>query len=99
MRTLTNYCTIHTGIYPEGYYTYLTYCFLFSSDYESTVKSVFASYSTTPFMVEMGDQLMVFTSMALSDIAEELFCIIYDMKEKEIIREFNQAVVLFQSHH
>ena len=67
MRALTDYCTIHTGIYPEGYYTYLTYCFLFSSDYESTLKSVFSSFSTTPFMVEMGENLQL-----LRDLAQQI---------------------------
>jgi len=92
--TLENYCSIHTGFYPEGYNFYTTYCFLFSSDHESTINSFFGSFPTTPFIMEVDNQLLVFSSVTSTDIMMKLFCTIYDMKEA-IIDRFQQAVALF----
>jgi DNA-binding Lrp family transcriptional regulator len=96
---LENHSTIHVGFYPEGYQTYMTYCFLFYSDYESTVKSLFSSFPTTPFIVEIGNHLMTFTNMISSQITRQLFCTVYDMKKKGIIKGFKQAVAVFHCQH
>lgn len=97
--TLTDHSTIHVGFYPEGYHNYITYCFLFSSDHEESVKSLFSLFPTTPFVIEMGNQLMVFVNMISSKITRGLFCTIYDMKRKEMIRGFKQAVAVFHCQH
>lgn len=99
METLTDHSTVHVGFYPEGYQNYMTYCFLLSSDHEESVKSLFSLFPTTPFVVEMGSQLMVFCNMISSDITRKLFCTIYDMKRKEMIRGFKQAVAVFHCQH
>ena len=97
--SLETHSTIHVGFYPEGYRNYITYCFLFSSDHEDSVKSLFSLFPTTPFVLEMGNQLMVFVNMISSEITRKLFCTIYDMKRKEMIKGFNQAVAVFHCQH
>ncbi|MGC1120420.1 MAG: winged helix-turn-helix domain-containing protein [Candidatus Methanofastidiosia archaeon] len=96
-KDLDTHCSVHTGFYPEGYPTYLTYCFLFSTYYEQTVKRIFSHLPTTPFFMEVGDQFMVFTSMALSGIVRKLFCSIFDMKTQGIIKDFDHVTLLFQA--
>jgi hypothetical protein len=97
MKDLKTHCTYHTGFYPDGYYTYLTYCFLFSTDYEQTVKNLFSSFPTTPFIMEVGDNILVFTNVVLSELKRKLFCCIYDMKTLGIIKTFNHASLIFQA--
>mgnify|MGYP001153920899 CR=1 FL=1 len=97
--TLEDHSTIHVGFYPQGYQSYVTYCFLLSSDYEESVKSLFSFYPTTPFIVEVGSHLIVFLNMISSEITRGLFCTIYDMKRKEMIKGFNQAVAVFHCQH
>lgn len=99
VQTLRDHCTIHTGFYPEGYQNYMTYCFLFSSDHEKSIRQLFSTFPTTPFMVEIGNQLMVFANMISSHITRKVFCIIYDMKRKEMIKGFKQAVAVFHCYH
>lgn len=95
MKTLKTNCTVHTGFYPEGYQNYMSYCFLVRTEYKESVKSLFSLFPTTSFFMEVDDHLMVFTYMPSSEVTRKLFCFIYAMKEKEIIKEFNQAVALF----
>ncbi|MBU6998233.1 MAG: hypothetical protein HXS44_06885 [Theionarchaea archaeon] len=97
IKDLDTHCSFHTGFYPEGYRTYLTYCFLFSTSYEQTVKKIFSSFPTTPFFMEAGNQFMVFTHVALSKVVRKLFCLVYDMKTQGIINGFNYATLLFQA--
>lgn len=99
MKTLEEHSTVHVGFYPDGYQTYMTYCFLFSSDYEDSVKELFSLFPTTPFILEIGNQLMVFTNMISSKITRGLFCTIYDMKRNGIIKGFKQAVAVFHCQH
>lgn len=96
---LPDHATIHVGFYPEGYENYITYCFLISSDHEDAVRQLFSSFPTTPFVVEVGDHLMVFINMVSSRMTRWLFCTIYDMKRKEMIKGFNQAVAVFHCQH
>ncbi len=95
MKSLEEHSTIHVGFYPDGYQTYMTYCFMFSSDYEDSVRELFSLFPTTPFILEIGNQLMVFTNMISSRITRGLFCTIYDMKRQDIIKGFRQAVAVF----
>jgi hypothetical protein len=94
---LDTHCSVHTGFYPEGYPTYTTYCFLFSTDYEQTVREIFSHFPTTPFIMEVGNHLMVLMSVALPGIKRQLFCSIYDMRTQEIIETFSHASFLFHS--
>jgi len=95
METIQDHCTIHTGFYPEGYQNYTSHCFLVSSDYESTVKSLFSLLPTTSFVMEISNQLLVFTSILSSEITRNLFSLIYYMRISQIIEGFIQAVTLF----
>ncbi|MBU7019383.1 MAG: hypothetical protein HXS44_17890 [Theionarchaea archaeon] len=96
---LEDHCSIHVGFYPEGYRNYMTYCFVFSSDHEQSLQSIFSLFPTTPFIVEMGNQLMVFVNMISSEITRKLFCTIYDIKRKEMIKGFKEAVAVFHWQH
>ncbi|MBU7029824.1 MAG: winged helix-turn-helix transcriptional regulator [Theionarchaea archaeon] len=97
MKTLEDYCTIHTGFYPGGYKNYSCYCFLFFTDYEESVKSLFSLFPTTSFIMELDTQLLVFTYMISPKVKRNLFCLLYDMETKRMIKGFRQAVVLFHS--
>ncbi|MBU7014068.1 MAG: hypothetical protein HXS43_04490 [Theionarchaea archaeon] len=99
IENLDSHCTVHAGFYPEGYETYMTYCFLFSTEYEQSIKTLFSFFPTTPVIIEVGDQLMVFVNVALSGVNRELFCSIYDMKARDIIQGFKQAVAVFHYPH
>ncbi len=95
MNTLENHCTIHTGFYPEGYQHYVTHCFLFSSDHEQSVKSLTTLIPVSPFIMEVGKQLLVVMNIPTSSITRTLFCTLYDMKTVKMIKGFNKAVALF----
>jgi len=94
MKTLHNHCSIHTEFYPQGSKTYMNYCFLFSSDYNQSVISLFSLVPTTPVIMEVGDHLLVFLKIS-PHVTRDMFCTIYDMKAKEMIKEFSSAVVFF----
>jgi len=98
METLHNHCSIHTGFYPEGYKNYLSHCFLVSSDYRSLLQPLFSLLPATPFIMEVGDQLLIFVNVPSPQITN-LFCTIYHMKVKKIITTFSQAVVIFHYQH
>jgi DNA-binding Lrp family transcriptional regulator len=97
MEDLESHCSHHTGFYPGGYPAYLTSCFLFSTDYEQTVGRLFSCFPTTPFIVEVGDSLMILMSSVLSELKRTLFSCVYDMKTQGIIKSCNHAAVLFHS--
>jgi hypothetical protein len=99
MNTLKDHCTIHTGFYPEGYHNYLSNCFLFHTDHPQSVQALFSFLPTTPFIMELPDQLLVFTSTISPDITRNLFCTIYDMKTSRIIKRFSHVVTLFHARH
>ena len=95
MNTLKDHCTIHTGFYPEGYHTYMNYCFLVRSEYELMVKSLAALLPVTPFVAEIGNQMLVMISASSPWVTRSLFCVFCDMKTKNIIKRYQKAGVLF----
>lgn len=99
MNSLEEYCTIHTGIYPDEYQNYSCYCFLVDTDYEESVKSLFSLFPTTSFITELEKQLLCFAHVTSSDVKRKLICLLYDMETKTILTRFNQAVVLFHSQY
>jgi hypothetical protein len=99
MKTLQNHCTIHTGFYPEGYHTYHSYCFLCHTDHPQSVQSLFSFLPTTSFIIELPNQLLILVNLISPDIIRKLFCTIYDMKTKSIIKTFHQATGLFHWLH
>ena len=94
--TLHNHCTVHTGFYPEGYKTYTCYCFLLSTEYHSMVRSVFSLFPTTSYFAEMDGELLVFVHVVSAEVKRNLFCLIYDLKAKGVIKGFKHAVILFK---
>jgi len=99
MKTLEDHCTVHTGIYPDGYQNYACYCFLVDTDYEESVKALFSLFPTTSFITELEKQLLCFAYVTSSDVKRKLICLLYDMETKNIMNRFNQAVVLFHSQY
>jgi DNA-binding Lrp family transcriptional regulator len=97
MKTLDNYCTVHTGFYPEGYQNYLCYCLLVSTDYETSVKSLFSLFPVTSFIMELKKQLLIFTHVYSPTVKSALFCLLYDMETIQLIKKCDKAVVLFHS--
>ncbi len=97
MKTLENYCTIHTGFYPQGHENYESHCFLFFTDYEESLKSLFSSFPVTVFLMEVGTQLLVFVKVTSSRVSRDLFCTLYDLKVREMIKAFQQSSVLSHS--
>ena len=91
---LQDYCTVLTGFYPGGYENYQHYCFLFNTDYEESVKELFSLFPTTPFVMETGNQLLVFVALTTSDVIRDVFCTVYNMKVKEMINTWRYAVVI-----
>ncbi|MBU7048116.1 MAG: hypothetical protein HXS54_16905, partial [Theionarchaea archaeon] len=96
-KDIETHCTIHTGFYPEGYTTYLSRCFLIYTDFEESLKLVFSFLPVSSSIVEAGNCLLVFTSIYSSDITRGLFCTLYDMKSKGIIKKFYHAVALYHN--
>ncbi len=97
MKTLEEYSTINTGFYPQGYGNYDSHCFLFFTDYEESVKSLFSSLPVTPSLMKVGNQLLVFVNVTSPEISRNLFCTLYDMKVKEMVKAFHHSSVLHQS--
>jgi len=98
METLDNRCSIHTGFYPQGYKNYLSHCFLVSSDCKSLVQLLFSLLPATPFIMDVGDQLLILVNVSSQKITN-LFCTVYHMKVKKIITTFSQAVAIFHYQH
>jgi hypothetical protein len=94
-KDIENHCTIHTGFYPEGYIAYLSHCFLMYTDFEESVKLLFSFLPVSLSIVEVGNCLLVFTNAFQSNITRRLFCTLYDMKVKGILKNFYHAVILY----
>jgi DNA-binding Lrp family transcriptional regulator len=92
---LYTHCTVHTGFYPGGYESYLDYCFLFSTDHEESVKSVFSLFPTTPFFMEVDKQLLTFIKVNTPEAQRNLLCLIHNMQKIGMIKHFKQASILF----
>jgi DNA-binding Lrp family transcriptional regulator len=92
---LYTHCTVHTGFYPGGYESYLDYCFLFSTDYEESVRSVFSLFPTTPFFMEVDKQFLAFIQVNTPEVQRNLLCLIYHMQKKGMIKHSKQASTLF----
>jgi hypothetical protein len=89
------YCTRHTGFYPLGYLSYDHHCFLVSTKYEPQIKKVFSFFPTSSFFMEVGNRLLVITSVPGPLIARWLYLMVTLMKVKEMIKEFLHAHVVF----
>ncbi len=98
IKTLGEYCSIHTRFYPQRYENYGTYCFLFFTDRRDAVKSLFSSLPATPTIMEVGAGLLVSVNVISSCFARNLFSTVYDMKVKGMIKSFNQACIISQTN-
>ncbi|MBU7009849.1 MAG: winged helix-turn-helix domain-containing protein [Theionarchaea archaeon] len=97
MKSLEDHCTIHTGVYPEGYRNYLSYCFLFFTDHRESVKSVFSLFPATSSIMEVDKQLLILVHVISSKVERRLICLLYDMKAIQMIKGYRHAVALFHS--
>ena len=98
INTVQEYCTVHTGFYPGGYPVYGHQCYLFSSVYEPSVKSILSSFPTTTYIMEVGDHLLVFVSAGSEDIAIRLICLLYDMQVQQAVTGLKEADVVFYNY-
>jgi hypothetical protein len=96
MKTLHDHCTIHTEFYPEGLTTYAQYCFLIDTDYNQSVKSLLSLFPTTPVIMEVGTQLLVFLKVVSSEATKNMIVMICDMKARGIINEVRKAHMIFE---
>jgi DNA-binding Lrp family transcriptional regulator len=88
------YCTSHTGFYPAGYSSYDHHCFLVSTEYEPQIKEIFSFFPTSSFFMEVGNDLMVITSVPDPEIIRWLYWLIDAMKAHNIIKKFLHAQFL-----
>lgn len=95
-KDLETYCTRHTGFYPGGFNTYLHHYFLFSTECEDQIKKLFSFLPSTPFIMEVNNRLLVLASITGSEVTRRLFCVITEMKVKEMIKKFWHATLIFQ---
>jgi hypothetical protein len=98
INTIQEYCTVHTGFYPGGYSVYEHQCYLFSSVYEPSVKSILSSFPTTTYIMEVGDHLLVFVSADSSDVAVRLVCLLYDIQVQQAVTGLKEAHVVFYNY-
>ena len=91
---LQDYCTVHTRFYPDGYENYLHYCFLVTTDCKESVIALFSLFPTTPFVTEVGNQLLICVAVNKTDAIRNLLCTVHDMKVKEMIHNWKYAVVI-----
>jgi hypothetical protein len=96
--TLDLYCSRHTGFYPDGYKLYDHHCFLVSTDYKSQVKEFFSFFPTSSFFMDVGEYLLVITSVKGSEITRWLYCMAQIMEIKEMINTFQHAHFLFHEY-
>jgi hypothetical protein len=96
---LGEHCTIHTEFYPEGYQKYMHYQFLFTSDHEEVIRSIFSLFPVTSVFTESGDQLLVSAHVPSTDRIIALICHIYDMGAKQMIEQFDYVIVLNEYIH
>jgi hypothetical protein len=96
---LEEHCTFYTEFYPEGYQKYMHYQFLFTSDHEEVIRSIFSCFPVTSVFTESGDQLLVSAHVPSTDEIIALICHIYDMGAKRIIEQFDYVIVLNECIH
>jgi hypothetical protein len=96
---IMNHCTIHTEFYPQGYQEYSHCCFLISSDYKDVVERILSFFPATTRFIDLDDQMLAVVNVWPSINIKKVLLILYCMKEKGIIREFNSAEILLEYTH
>ena len=91
MHDLGKHCRIHTEFYPKGYDTYISLNLLLDSDYKKSVKSIFSLFPTTPIIMEVNNQLLVFLKVVTSEYTRDTICAMYDMKAVDMIKGLKKA--------
>ena len=97
MDNLGKHCRIHTEFYPRGYNTLMSLCLLLDSDYNQAVKVVFSLFPTTPIVMEVDNQVLVFVKVSTSEFARDTVCAMYDMKAVEMIKGLKKAQIVFEN--
>ena len=99
LKTVKTNCTILTRYYPQGYLEYMSHLVLVSSDYRAAVTEVLESFPAPSVITETDDSLLVSFNTPSPAITRNLFCTLYDMKVKTMIKKFKKAVALFFDEH
>jgi len=92
-KTLLDHCSIHTEFYLGGIESYINYCLLLSTEDYQSVKELFSLFPTTPILMEMGDQLLVFVKVT-SEMTREMICMIYEMINQGILKKGKYAAIM-----
>ena len=87
-------CVIYTGFYPEGLPNYIEHCFLVRSAYEKTLQNILDCMPVTCFLEELGEYYLMSIPSISPKTSLKLFCLMYDMKVKKIIKEVKHASVI-----
>ena len=93
---MNNHCTFHTEFYPKGYNTYVSLCLLLDSDYKQSVKVLFSLFPTTPIVIKVNNQLLIFLKVSTSEYKRDTICTMYDMKVVEMIKGLKKAQTVFE---
>jgi hypothetical protein len=93
-KSLKKTCAIYTGFYPEGKQNYMRHCFLVRSGYEKTLKEIVDCMPVTCFLHEVGEYYLMSIYSISPKTSLKLFCVMYDMKVKKIIRKVRHASVI-----
>lgn len=97
-KELDTYCTRHVGFYPYGYGAYDHHCFLVSTDFNPQIKNLFSLFPTTPFFMEVENDLLIIISLPNPEVTRWLYCIIDIMKTKEMITKCWHAQFLLHKN-
>ncbi len=88
---------IYPAFYPEGIYNYFSSDFLFQSDYHHQLSTILGLLPSTSIFFSVGDYLFARLFVLNKKEEEDLFSLIFMLKEKSYITGFHFAKSLYNS--
>jgi len=100
MKTLKDYCTIHTEFYPHGREKSMRYCFLITSenDIEPYI-STFPIICPITRVEARENRFLIFPAVDSIEETKKLYFAICKMKVKGVIDQFSHAAILKDFFH
>ena len=98
-KDIADFCTIQMGFYPEGRDGYAVCTLLLYTKYEKEVKSLFSHFPTSSLYMEMKKGIIIGVYVKDPENMRKLWCILFDMKTKGIIKEFRHAQLIDECYH
>jgi hypothetical protein len=93
-KSLKKTCVIYTGFYPEGKYNCMKHCFLVRSAYGKILREIVDCMPVTCFLEEVGEYFMMSVYSISPKTSVKLFCLMYEMKAKRMVKEVKHASVI-----